>query len=91
MDDIRSEQGAALERSKDAVASALAAAPDAPAKKRAAAGAPGDGRPAKKQRPGRMLGNVLPSDSEDEEGMQSMSNTPAVLAGIRPSTPIAPK
>ena len=80
MDDIRTEQDAALERAKDAVASALAAAPDARngAAKRSAAGAPGAGRPAKKQRPGRVLGNVLPSDSEDEEGVQPLSTPRAV-------------
>lgn len=79
MDHIRSEQDAALERAKDAVASALAATPDE-RNKRAAAGAAGDGRPAKKQRPSRVLGNVLPSDSEDEEGVQALSKHSCCLS-----------
>lgn len=69
MDDIRTTQDAALERAKDAVASALAAAPGAAKRPAADSKARPD---AKKQR--RSLGlypvdDGLSSESEDEEGV----------------------
>ena len=71
MDDIRTAQDAALERAKDAVASALAGSGGKSPVKRPAAGAAASGPAAKRQRASkRVLGvdDAFSSDSEDEEG-----------------------
>lgn len=73
MDDIRTAQDAALERAKDAVASALAGSGSGgnyPVK-RPAAGPAAAGPAAKKRRPSKRTFGVddeLSSDSEDDEG-----------------------
>ncbi len=76
MEDIRAEQDAALERAKDAVASALAGSGgSAPAAKRPAADATAAAAPATKRRRANKrpfgVDDGLSSDSEDDDGARS--------------------